>query len=95
MRKSEPYKRSGKIFRYNYDNATVEWVSEATEDELKDNERWMKEWGKPMWDIDDDGYCVIDSVGLSRSNWDDREMRDSYLDMWIDDLEEEMRYLLR
>lgn len=93
MKKSKAYKRSGKLFRYNYDHCTVEWITKATEKEYADNEEWMVKWNSKLWNIDDDGYIVIDSVGLSKPNWMHKNMRDSYLDMWIDEIEEELSCL--
>ena len=53
----------------------------------------MEKWGRPLWDIGDDGYEVVDSIGLSRKNWDNVEARKEYLQMWNDELNEEAAYL--
>ena len=38
----------------------------------------------------EDGYIVLDTIGLSRENWADKEARDSYLFGWCNDLDEEL-----
>ena len=87
--KSKVYKLDGKMFRYNFDRNTVEYVAKAGNEELKDEAEWMQKYGEPLFGIDHDGYMVIDSIGLSRENWENREARDSYLHGWAQDLGEE------
>lgn len=87
--KSRPYKYSGKLFRYDFDECMVEYICKANAEMLKDNEEWMAEFGKPMWEIDADGYCIIDRVGLRSENWKNKESRDYYLCSWCDDMAEE------
>ena len=82
-----------KLFRYDREDCVVQWVSKATAEMRKDNEEWMEKWGRPLWDIGDDGYEVVDSIGLSRKNWDNVEARKEYLQMWNDELNEEAAYL--
>ena len=87
--KSNVYKLGGKMFRYNFDRSTVEYVAKAGKDELKDEAEWMQKYGEPLFGIDRDGYMVIDSIGLSRENWENREARDGYLHGWAQDLDTE------
>lgn len=87
--KSNVYKLGGKMFRYNFDRSTVEYVAKAGKDELKDEAEWMQKYGEPLFGIDRDGYMVIDSIGLSRENWENHEARDGYLRGWAQDLEAE------
>lgn len=89
MNKSKVYKLDGKLFRYNFDRSTVEYVAKAGEDEMKDEAEWMQKYGEPLFGIDHDGYMVIDSIGLSRENWQNREARNGYLESWSIDLDEE------
>lgn len=77
------YKRSGFSFRYDYDHCVVEVVSKAGAEEIADNEEWQSKFGKNLWDIDEAGYIVHDSVGLRPENWKNKEVRDEYLDEWI------------
>ena len=42
--------------------------------------------GRSLFDIDKAGYCLVDSVGLSKNNWNDKESRDYYLEEWIAEL---------
>lgn len=90
--KSKPYKRGKKLFRYDFDNGMVEYICKADEEMLKDNEEWVAKYGKPLWDVDADGYCIVDAVGLRAENWKDKESRDCYLDTWLDDMREEFAY---
>ena len=83
--KSNVYKLGGKMFRYNFDRSTVEYVAKAGKDEAE----WTQKYGEPLFGIDRDGYMVIDSIGLSRENWENREARDGYLSAWAADLEAE------
>ena len=71
--RSRVCKVRGKQFRYNYDRALVEWVCKPTDPD----------------DEVEDGYVILDSVGLSRKNWDNKESRAYYLDLWVDDIGEE------
>ena len=52
----------------------------------------MEEFGKPMWEIDESGYSIIDRVGLRRENWKDKESRDYYLSTWLDDIAAEVAF---
>ena len=80
---SSVYKREGKCFRYDFERCVVERVAKAGPEELADNAEWMAERGKPLWDIDEDGYMVLDAVGLRPENWKRKGVRDEYLDGWI------------
>ena len=42
----------------------------------------------------DENDEVIDSVGLSRENWKNREARNEYLDGWIAEMYDSLDYLL-
>ena len=95
MKLSKVYKRKNKSFQYDYDNSLVLWVCKATEEEINDNKEWQAKYGKNLWDINNDGYIEIQSVGLMKSNWTNKSNRDSYLDQWIDELEEESYWLAK
>ena len=85
---STPYKRQGKLFRYNFEVGVVEFLTKVNAAMRKDNAEWMKKFGKPLWDAGDDGYHVIDTVGLSKANWVSKDDRDYYLDQWIMEMDE-------
>lgn len=87
--KSKPYKLHGKLFRYDFDQSVVEYISKAGPEEIADNAEWVKKHGSPLFDIDADGYMTIDTVGLHRENWKSKDARDEYLSCWCVDLEEE------
>lgn len=89
---SKVYKHEGKLFRYDFDKCLVQFVSKATEEERNDNEEWQAKHGRDLWDIDEDGYMVIDSVGLRAENWKNKEARDEYLDEYCFDLDDESSY---
>ena len=90
--KTQIYKRGKRTFRYNFDEAIVEYVAKATKDMLEDNKEWQAKRGENLWDIDEDGYMVLDGAGLSRANWKNKESRDYYLDEWNYELDEELAY---
>ena len=77
---SEIYKRNGKMFRYDYDSAIVEYLAKADED---DPPEWVK-----------DGYITLEGVGLRKENWDNKRIRDEYLDEWSEELDYEANCLL-
>lgn len=88
MKKSSVYKFRGQFFRYDFENGLVERLAKATEQERKDNEEWFAKYGKPLWEIDADGYIEIEATGLMRENWQHKAVRDEYLDEWIAEIEE-------
>lgn len=90
---SHLFEYRGKYFRYDYENALVNWVSLPTEEEKQDNKEWLEKYCKPLYTMDEFGYIVNDSVGLRKENWDNKEARCEYLDGYIEDLEEEARIL--
>lgn len=83
------YKRNGKCFKYDFEHSIVEYVCKASKQELEDNKSWQEKFGKNLWDIDENGYIVIDSAGLRAENWKNKEVRDEYLDEWIFELQAE------
>lgn len=94
MAKSKITKVGKKSFRYNYDHSVVEWVTKASAEEIKDNKEWQAKYGKDLWDIDEDGYMVVDAIGLHKENWDNKEARMEYLNEWVMDIEETTAYEL-
>ena len=93
MSKSRVYKVNGRIFRYDYDKNRVEWVSKATQEELKDNEEWVAKYNHPLWEIEE-GYVIHDTIGLSLENWKNKEARQEYLEGYCYDIDAEVAYLL-
>ena len=81
-----------KTFRYT--NGVVEYVAKATPDMYDDDKEWMEKYGHPLWGIKD-GYVVLDSAGLSKEHWNDKEARTEYLTGWAYDIDEESNSLLR
>ena len=91
--KSKPYKLNGKLFRYDFDTATVAQIFKATDDLIWEEKEWIESHGRPLYDIDRDGYIETASVGLRRENWRNKAARDEYLAEWIEELDEEARIL--
>jgi len=90
MKKSKPYKLEGKLFRYDFDQAIVEYIAKAGKEDLEDEaERKRIHDGRPLYGIDADGYMVLDTIGLSAENWRNKEARDVYLCGWCLDLDEQ------
>lgn len=67
---SKVYTIEKKKFRYNYSTSELEWISNVTKQVKSDNEEWLRDLGRPCWDIVD-GYVLIDSIGLNIDNWKD------------------------
>lgn len=82
------YKYNGRNFRYDFEHAVVQYVAKATAQDRKDNEEWIKKFHKPLWEIDEKGWLLVDSIGLMRDNWMDKEARDEYLDEYCWQLDE-------
>lgn len=92
--KSKPYKLNGKLFRYDFDRSVVEYIAKATAEDLADEAEWKAKYGRSLFNIDDDGYMVIDTVGLHVDNWKNKAARDEYLSGWCGDLDEESSALV-
>ena len=92
MKHSRVCKVDDKLFRYDYENALVEWVEKPSAEMLEDNKEWQAKHGRDLWDIVD-SYVVIDSVGLRLENWKNKESRLEYLGNWADELSEECSWL--
>ena len=89
--KSSPYKLNGKLFRYNFDTCIVEYIMKADKDDLEADEEWKRTHdGRSLLGIGGDGYIILDSIGLSRENWKNKEARDGYLSAWCIDLDDEL-----
>ena len=56
--KSKPYKLQGKLFRYDYDAAEVEYIYKADAETIKEEQDWIKEHGRPLFGIDADGHQI-------------------------------------
>lgn len=88
------YQKIGKrMFRYDDARCVVQYVDKATPDMYEDDREWMEKYGKPLWGIDGDGYIVLDSVGLSREHWNDKDSRIEYLTEWTWEIADEVSYL--
>lgn len=74
------YKLDGSEYAYDMKNAVVMFLFKD-EDEVE------------HFGIDEAPYRVLDTVGLSRDNWNDRAERDEYLRGYKQDLDDESSYL--
>lgn len=91
MMKSKPYKLNGKLFRYDDENCLVEYIEKADPETVKADEEWRADHqGRSLYGVGADGYIVLDTAGLSRENWKNREARDGYLSAWCNDLDAEL-----
>lgn len=89
--KSNPYKLNGKLFRYNFATCTVEYIQKADKETLANDAKWKQTHdGRSLYGVGDDGYIILDSIGLSRKNWSNKEARDGYLSAWCNDLDAEL-----
>ena len=79
--KSNPYKLNGKLFRYNFDTCVVEYIQKADQETMQEDAEWKR---------NHDGYIILETIGLSRENWKDKEARDGYLSVWCNDLDAEL-----
>ena len=80
-RYSDIYKRKGKLFRYDYLYNLVSFIYIAEEDDELLNQRKGE-------------IIELDSAGLKKENWNDISKRNMYLDEFIFEIDEEVKYLL-
>ncbi len=92
MRYSRIHKVGDRQFRYNYERNVIEYIYKATKEDLEENREWREKHGRDLYEIDEKGYCIVDSVGLSLSSWKDKDSREYYLQQYAYDLEEEFRW---
>lgn len=92
---SSPYEFENKLFRYNYEDCLVEWIHKATEKEIEENEEWKKAHNNHhLYNIGEDGFEIIDTVGLRKENWNNKEIRNEYLEEWCFEINEETSILM-
>ena len=87
--KSRPFRFQNKLFRYDFDSATLEYIVKATKEDIADEEETFRKLGRHLCEIVD-GYMILDTVGLRRENWNNKAARNEYLFQWCADLDEEM-----
>lgn len=76
---SEIYEKQGRLFRYNYKYGLAECITKATE-EMKVN---LSAGKAPRFAICKDGYAVVDPIDMHASDWEDKEIRDYYIEAYI------------
>ena len=91
--KSKPYNVHSKLFRYDFDRSVVEYISKADAEMIADDAEWERKYGRKLFDIGEDGYMVLNTVGLHKDNWNNKEARDEYLSGWAFELDEELHCL--
>ena len=88
--KSAPYRLEGKLFRYDFSDSTVEYIAKAAAEDIAFDRYWAQtHGGESLMGIGTDGYMILDTVGLHRRNWENKESRDGYLLGWSDDIDAE------
>ena len=92
--KSNPIKVGGKLFRYDFDSSTVEYIDKATAEDIEFERELKEKYGNCGYNIDESGYMVLATVGLGVENWKNAEARKEYLTDWSDEWDEETRRLL-
>lgn len=85
------YRYEKKLFRYDYENCVVQWVSPLTAEMKADNEEWQRKYGEDLWEVEE-GMVVNDSIGLRPENWKNKDMRNEYLDEWVGMIAEEVEF---
>lgn len=93
--KSKPYRYLGKLFRYDFDLAEVEYIFKADQEMIDEEIEWEQKHGSQLFGIDEDGYMVTATVGLNEKNWNNKTARDEYLFQWVAELDEENAALVR
>lgn len=93
--KSSPVKVSGKLFRYDFDRSAAEYIVKAEQHDIEFEREWKEKHGHGIYGIDESGYMVLESVGLSKESWKDAAVRKEYLTEWADELAEEEDRLMQ
>ena len=94
MAKSKVFKLDGALFRYDFETGVVEYIAKASKEEVEVEKNWKQKHGHGLLDIDEKGYMVLSTVGLSVGNWKDEEARVEYLSGWLAELREETEHLV-
>lgn len=85
--KSKVYNYEGKCFRYDYQYNLLEYISKADMETIREEEEWKATHnGRGLFDIDSEGYYLVDSIGLREENWKNKETRNEYLSEWMHEL---------
>lgn len=92
--KSKPVKVCEKLFRYDYDAAVVEYIYKMSAEEIAEEKEWIAKHGRPLLGCDEDGYTVVQTVGLRRENWKNVAARNEYLSEWAAELGAEENRLM-
>lgn len=93
MELTRVYKFRNYMFMYDKENSIVYSVAKMGAKERKNNEEWLINYNKPLFETDPSGnYILLNSVGLRRENWSNKEVRDEYLAGWCSELDEELAY---
>ena len=87
--KSNPVKVSGRLFRYDFDRAAVEYLIKADAETISEENEWKQKHGSALYGIDSEGYIVCSTAGLNVANWQNTATRRDYLSAWADELTEE------
>ena len=92
--KSKPVKIGEKLFRYDFDHSLVEYIVKASKHEIRVEEEWKeKHNGRGLYGIGEDGYIVLDAVGLHQAHWKSKAARQEYLFGWAEELDAEFQAL--
>lgn len=91
--KSSLYQFRGRLFRYNYQNSMVEYICKADPEDVADDEARVAAHKPPLYNIDEEGFMVITTIGLHRDNWNNEGARREYLSQWSNELDEEVASL--
>lgn len=73
-RYSDIYWFQGRIYRYDYKDAYLQWLDNSDEEP--------------------DKYDIVDEIGFSRENWDNKSVRDEYLAEWAAEIDAEVEDMM-
>ena len=93
------YKYEGRWFKYDFEYAIVYYGCKYTEAKIRKEYKMFNDIYESLEDyrnslnLDENLFCEYDGAGLRRENWKNKEVRHSYLSMYIEDMNEYMNYL--
>lgn len=70
-------------------HSMIEYIFKAEAEDIAFEQEWEKTHDYRIYEIDAEGYMVMEAVGLHKDNWTNKAARDEYLAAWIVDLDAE------
>lgn len=77
-------------FRYDEENAMLQWIQPLDEQMVQDNIEWNKKFGHDLWE-NENGYYIVSQIGLAKEDWD--ESHEYWIERFNEEIDAELRYM--